>query len=78
VDDTHALVVFASKTAAIEAMKVSYNNIKLRPLSEAVKESKIKAFKCASNALLCFIIENDFYLNSNFFISITFRFSFAL
>lgn len=47
VDRTHALVVFSSTNAAQEAVNMPYNNVKLRPLSEAIEESKEKAFKCA-------------------------------
>ncbi|RWS09156.1 coiled-coil domain-containing protein R3HCC1L-like protein, partial [Dinothrombium tinctorium] len=47
VDDTHALAVFASESAALEALKMPYHNMKLRPLTQAIRESKIKAKKCA-------------------------------
>ncbi|XP_054167416.1 coiled-coil domain-containing protein R3HCC1L-like [Oppia nitens] len=43
VDDTHALAVFSNGRTATEALKFSYPNIKLRPLSQAIKESKLKA-----------------------------------
>ena len=47
VDDTHALVVFSSQTAAAEALKSSYPNIKVRQLSQATRDSKVKAKKCS-------------------------------
>ncbi|CAG2182037.1 unnamed protein product, partial [Oppiella nova] len=47
VDDTHALVVFSNSNAATEALKYIYPNVKLRPLSQAIKESKLKARKCS-------------------------------
>ncbi|XP_015787942.1 coiled-coil domain-containing protein R3HCC1L isoform X2 [Tetranychus urticae] len=51
VDDTHALAVFSSQIAAREAMSMPYTNIRLRPLNEAIKESRVKAQKCAEHLL---------------------------
>ncbi|CAG2102641.1 unnamed protein product [Medioppia subpectinata] len=45
VDDTHALVVFSNSNSAKEALKYVYPNIKLRPLSQAIRDSKVKARK---------------------------------
>lgn len=47
VDDTHALVVFSNSNAATEALKAIYPNIQLRPLSQGIRESKLKARKCS-------------------------------
>ncbi|XP_053201240.1 uncharacterized protein LOC128386259 [Panonychus citri] len=51
VDDSHALAVFSSQAAAKEAMSMPHHNIRLRPLNEGIKESKVKAQKCADNLL---------------------------
>ena len=47
VDDSHALIVFSNANAANEALKFVYPNIKLRPLSQAIRESRVKARKCS-------------------------------
>ncbi|RWS24986.1 coiled-coil domain-containing protein R3HCC1L-like protein, partial [Leptotrombidium deliense] len=47
VDDTHALVIFSSNIAAADALKMPYHNMKVRPLSQAIRESKVKAKKCS-------------------------------
>ncbi|KAI7692962.1 Coiled-coil domain-containing protein R3HCC1L [Sarcoptes scabiei] len=43
VDDTHCLIVFPTVAVACEALKKTYPILKLRPLSQATKESKSKA-----------------------------------
>lgn len=53
VDDTHALVKFSSNSQASDALTKVYPNLKLRPLSQATKESREKAKK--SNNLLIVI-----------------------
>ena len=44
-DDTHALIIFSTNLQANEALSKVYPNLKLRPLSQATKESKLKAKK---------------------------------
>ncbi|KAK7476448.1 hypothetical protein BaRGS_00032283 [Batillaria attramentaria] len=46
VDDTHALGVFSSTIAAQDALKLIHPMMKLRPLSEASKQSRSKARRC--------------------------------
>lgn len=46
VDDTHALGVFSSTIAAQDALKLAHPMMKLRPLSDASKQSRNKARRC--------------------------------
>ncbi|XP_063067172.1 R3H and coiled-coil domain-containing protein 1, partial [Engraulis encrasicolus] len=47
VDDTHALGVFSSETAAANALSIRHPLLKTRPLSQASKQAKGKAIKRA-------------------------------
>lgn len=46
VDDTHAIGVFASPIAASSALKTKHPLLKVRPISEATRATKMKAKKC--------------------------------
>lgn len=43
VDDTHALAVFSTQAAAADAFKFPFPNLKLKMISQATPESRIKA-----------------------------------
>ncbi|XP_005991934.1 R3H and coiled-coil domain-containing protein 1 [Latimeria chalumnae] len=43
VDDTHAIGVFSSQTAALDAVALKHPLLKVRPLSEGTRQSKLKA-----------------------------------
>ncbi|NXN30983.1 R3HC1 protein, partial [Nycticryphes semicollaris] len=45
VDDTHALGIFSSSSAASQALGRRYPSLKIRPLIHATKQSKTKAFQ---------------------------------
>ncbi|XP_074020225.1 R3H and coiled-coil domain-containing protein 1 [Numenius arquata] len=45
VDDTHALGIFSSPSAASQALGRRYPSLKIRPLIHATKQSKTKAFQ---------------------------------
>lgn len=45
VDDTHALGIFSSLSAASQALGRRYPSLKIRPLIHATKQSKIKALQ---------------------------------
>ncbi|NWH64150.1 R3HC1 protein, partial [Geococcyx californianus] len=45
VDDTHALGIFSSSSAASQALGRRYPSLKIRPLIHATKQSKIKALQ---------------------------------
>lgn len=45
VDDTHALIIFPSILLATEALGKVFPNLKIRPLSQGINESKLKAKK---------------------------------
>ncbi|XP_061871799.1 R3H and coiled-coil domain-containing protein 1 isoform X2 [Colius striatus] len=45
VDDTHALGIFSSPSAASQALGRRYSSLKIRPLIHATKQSKIKALQ---------------------------------
>ncbi|XP_067132997.1 R3H and coiled-coil domain-containing protein 1-like [Centruroides vittatus] len=47
VDDTHALGVFSSPIAAMDALTLKHPLLKVRPLSQGIRESKFKAKRCA-------------------------------
>ncbi|XP_042565337.1 R3H and coiled-coil domain-containing protein 1 [Clupea harengus] len=47
VDDTHALGVFSSETAAAEALSITHPLLKTRPLAQASRKSKGKAVRRA-------------------------------
>lgn len=47
VDDTHALAVFSSPIAASEALAAQTSLLKVRHVSEASKQSKLKVKRCA-------------------------------
>lgn len=47
VDDTHALGVFSSPLAAKDALNLKHPLLKVRPLSQGIRESKFKAKRCA-------------------------------
>ncbi|KAL5017164.1 hypothetical protein ScPMuIL_006753 [Solemya velum] len=46
VDDTHALLIFSSSIAARDALETVNPLLKVRPLSEATRASKVKAKRC--------------------------------
>ncbi|GFS37994.1 coiled-coil domain-containing protein R3HCC1L [Nephila pilipes] len=50
VDDCHALAVFTSPSIANQALQINHPFVKVRPLSEGIKESKTKARWCASHS----------------------------
>ncbi|KAL3192968.1 hypothetical protein MRX96_058475 [Rhipicephalus microplus] len=47
VDDTHALAIFSSPFAATEALSLQNSLVKMRPVSEASKQSKLKIKHCS-------------------------------
>ncbi|KAF8791386.1 Coiled-coil domain-containing protein R3HCC1L [Argiope bruennichi] len=50
VDDCHALAIFTSPTLANQALQMKHPFMKVRPLSEGIKESKTKARWCANHS----------------------------
>ncbi|CAL1264956.1 unnamed protein product [Larinioides sclopetarius] len=50
VDDCHALAIFTSPALANQALQIKHPFMKVRPLSEGIKESKAKARWCAHYA----------------------------
>ncbi|GFY75914.1 coiled-coil domain-containing protein R3HCC1L [Trichonephila inaurata madagascariensis] len=50
VDDCHALAVFTSPSIANQALLLTHPFVKVRPLSEGLKESKAKARWCARHS----------------------------
>lgn len=51
VDDTHALAVFGSQVAANSALQFAFADLKVRVLSQATRESRIKAKKSTDRLL---------------------------
>jgi hypothetical protein len=51
VDDTHALAVFSNHVAAATALKSLFFNLKLRSISQAIPESRLKARRCTDQML---------------------------
>lgn len=51
VDDTHALVVFESEKCAVTALRHGFLDLKVRVLSQATKESRLKARRSTDRLL---------------------------
>ena len=52
VDDTHAIGVFSSIIAAEGALTMRHPLIKVRPISQATRQTKMKAKRCTGNQAL--------------------------